>query len=320
MTLEGEKPQDDAFASAFAAAAETGGALPSEGAPLPVVETPPAGETPPAVETPPAPTAAETPPAVETPPAGETPPTAETPPAPAAAETPPAPEAPPSVADDVVARLADVLKNNQPAPAPAAEASAAPAAEIPPVYNPQELQVLTDYEKNWPDVAQAETLRRRAEYQDLLKFVFEQVVEYTKPQFEQLRQIGNQLHMTELRGAVPDYSENLETEVAGWIDTQPAYLQAPFKQVMQTGTSDEVADLIRRYRETSGTTPAAQAPPSAAPAPAPKAPPKTELSNAAKQAAESLAPVGTDRTSVPQGEDPQDFTAAFRKYAAEMPG
>jgi hypothetical protein len=84
------------------------------------------------------------------------------------------------------------------------------------------------------------------------------------------------------------------------------------KQVMQSGTSDEVADLIGRYRAATGQ----QATP--APAAKPKAPAatKTELSSAAKQAAEALAPVSGERSAVPQGEDPMDFKTAFQKYAA----
>lgn len=176
--------------------------------------------------------------------------------------------------------------------------------------------MLADYEKNWPDVAQAESLKRRAEYHDLMKFVFGEVAKYTQPLFDQMRMVGNTLHVGELKQAVPDYSEALEADVANWIGTQPAYLQGAMKQVMQQGTSDEVADLIGRYRAATGTAPAPAAPAAQAPA-APAKPAQTELSSAAKQAAESLAPVSGDRSQVPQGEDPLDFQTAFARYAAE---
>ena len=188
------------------------------------------------------------------------------------------------------------------------------------------MAALSDYEKNWPDVAAAEQLKRRAEYHDLLKFVFGEVHKRYGPLEEQLRAVGNTMHLAELTSKVPDYTEDLETQVATWIDTQPAYLQAAYKQVMQVGTSDEVADLIGRYRAATGAAPAPNrqapgnaAPAAAAPAPAaPAAPAKTELSSAAKQAAASLAPVGGDRSQVPAGEDPGDFNSAFAKYAATM--
>ena len=178
------------------------------------------------------------------------------------------------------------------------------------------MEVLADYQKNWPDVAAAETLKRRGEYAELISFVFKEVHKYVQPHLDQIGALGNLAHEQQLRAVVPDYNENLEAEVSKWVDQQPAYLQGAMKQVMQSGTSEEVADLIGRYRAASG---AQQAP---APAPAagvPKAPaaaPTTELSSAAKQAAESLAPVSGDRSAVPQGEDPMDFASAFQKYAA----
>ncbi len=299
---------DVSYSDAFAAAAADDSDLPPKAPDPAPAETPPA-ETPPA-ETPPAETPpAETPPA-ETPPA-ETPP-AETPPAETLpAETPPVAPTPTS-AEDVVARLAEALKQQQPAPT---ETAPAPA-EAAPVYSTDELEVLTEYEKNWPDVARAEGLRRRAEYQDLMKFMFTEVESYVKPIFAQLGTMSNTLHMGELKQAVPDYSETLESDVVKWIDTQPAYLQTGMKQVMQTGTSDEVADLIGRYRGAVAPPPAPAAP-AATPAAVTPTPSKTELSSAAIQAAASLAPVSSDRSQVPAGEDSQDFNAAFARYAAE---
>lgn len=180
--------------------------------------------------------------------------------------------------------------------------------------------VLSDYEKNWPDVAQAEQLKRRAEYHDLLSYIFSEVHKFVSPKFEQLSAIGNAVHLGELKAAVPDYDPTLETKVAEWVDTQPSYLQAAYKQVMETGTSEEVADLIGRYRAATGSAPAAPAVPAAPAAPAKTAPAgkKTELSSAAKQAAESLAPVSGDRTQAPAGQDPQDFKSAFEQYASTM--
>jgi hypothetical protein len=180
--------------------------------------------------------------------------------------------------------------------------------------------VLTDYEKNWPDVAQAEALKRRGEYHDLMKYVFTEVHSFLQPHLAQIAAMGNAVHENELRQALPDYSADEEPAVAAWVETQPSYLQAGMKQVMQSGTSEEVVDLIGRYRAATGKAPAQAAasdgaPP--APAPAPVAPAKTELSNLAKQAAESLAPVSSDRTQVPAGEDPGDFNSAFARYASE---
>ncbi len=185
------------------------------------------------------------------------------------------------------------------------------------MYNDQELALLAEYEKNWPEVAAAETLRRRAEYQDIFKFVFTEVAGYVQPLFDQMKLVGNTIHEQQLQQLVPDYSASEEEAVAAWVETQPSYLQAGMKQVMKSGTSDEVADLIGRYRVATGTKA-----PTSTPTPAPTAtkvpepPAKTELSSVAKQAAESLAPVSSERSAVPQGEETQDFETAFAKFAA----
>lgn len=316
---------DDAFASAFDAAAnEDAGAAPTP-TPTPGAD---AGDA----ATPAAPDAAAGGDAAGTPDggegtpaggddkgAGDTPTPAD---AGAAPQDPPAdagsqPAAAPTP-QDIVAQLTEALKGAQPAQPTQPAQPAQPAAEQPqePIYNDQELAVLADYEKNWPDVAAAEALKRRAEYHDLLTFTFKTIRDWMQPRLETIDALSNMAHEQQLKTAVPDYTPDLESQVAAWVDTQPAYLQAGMKQVMQSGTSEEVADLIGRYRAATGTQPASAAAP-ATPAPkVPAAAPKTELSSAAKQAAESLAPVSGDRTAVPQGEDPLDYETAFQKYAA----
>jgi hypothetical protein len=329
-------PKDDsAYADAFAAAA----AEPAPAAAEPPAATPPAAEPapaaaaePPAAATPPAATPpAATPPAEPAPAAGAEPPAGTPPVAPKAGETPPAEPAPAAApaaaappaapsAEDIVKGLTDALK----APGTPAAPGAPAAQETPqaPIFTEAEQAQLVAYEKDWPDVAAAEALRRKGEYHDLLGYVFKEVHAYYAPQIDALRAIQNRLHTQEVNSLVPDYSEDLEKNVATWVDSQPSYLQAPMKQVMQTGTSDEIADLIGRYREATGSAPApkpaAPAAGAAAPAPAAAAPPKTELSSAAKQAAESLAPVSTERSAVPQGDDPGDYDSNFAKYAAEL--
>jgi hypothetical protein len=304
---------DNAFADAFA---NSDGGLPSldpaPAAPAPAPAAAPASE--PAAPTPPAAPAA---PAAGDPPA----PAAPTPPAAPAAPDPNAPKTP--TAEEIVAGIAEALKGQ---PAPAAPAAPA-AAEAPPLYTPEEQTAISEYEKNWPDVAQAETLKRRAEYSDLLKYVFGQVQSQLAPLQQQLGQVGNTLHLGEVKALVPDYNENLEADVGKWVEEQPTYLQSAYKQVMQQGTSEEVADLIGRYRAATGTAapaptpaptpaPAGTAPAAAPAAAAPAAKTGTELSQAAKQAVASLAPVGSERTQAPAGEDPQDYSSAFARYAA----
>ena len=110
-------------------------------------------------------------------------------PAPEPAPEPVAEEPAPAKAEDqdLLNRLAGLLKKapvaeEQPAP------TAAPAApEEPVIYSPEEEKFLQDYEKDWPDVAKAEQLRRRAEYRELMKYAFSEVAKTLHPLMEQVR-------------------------------------------------------------------------------------------------------------------------------------
>jgi hypothetical protein len=306
--LENPPSFEDAFAAAMADGGDAVGAPAADPAPAA------ADPAPAAAPAEPAPAAAEPAPAAA-PAEG----------APAAPAAEPAPAEPAPAAQPTAAEIARAL-SEQLGTAPAPQQQQAPAGA--PAYTPDEQKLLTDYESNWPDVAKAESLKRRTEYHDLLAYVFAEVGKFVSPVMDQVRNMGNTMHTGELKALVPDYSANLEADVAGWVDTQPNYLQAGMKAVMQGGTSDEVADLIRRYRAATGAAPAAAPAAPAAPAPGAPAPkaakapavPKTELSEAAKQAVVSLAPVGSERSQVPVGEDLQDFDSAFAKYAATMTG
>jgi hypothetical protein len=81
--------------------------------------------------------------------------------------------------------------------------------------------------------------------------------------------------------------------------------------VIEKGTAEEIGDLVGRYREVTGKKPAGAQDD-------PNPPVDTELSGAAKQAAEALAPVGSKRTAVQSSEDATDFDAAWAKFADQQ--
>lgn len=214
--------------------------------------------------------------------------------------------------DALLARLAALVKEppKEAAPAPAPAAEAAPAET--PMFSADEEKFLAEYEKDWPDVAKAESLRRRAEYRQLLGYVFEQVQSHYKPYIEMVSQLSDHVQLQQLQTAVPDYND-VRTQVVDWVDKQPTYLQVAYKHVINNGTADEVTDLINRFKTETGVSPAAQA------APAPVARKQaTELPPAAKQAAAALAPVSSKRTAVTAQPELSNFDDAFAAFAAKM--
>lgn len=209
--------------------------------------------------------------------------------------------------DDILARFAELVQKQakQPEPEPAKTApEEEPKADI---YSEEERNLLTEYEKDWPDVSKAETLKRRGEYNDIVAYVFEQIGAQMRPLMETVEALSTQTHLTQLHERVEDY-DDVRENVLSWVEEQPAYLQAAYKQVIHQGTVDEVTDLIDRYRRDTGT---AQA------APAPRKQ-ETELPSATKQAAASLAPVSSKRSAIAQPDDPNDFASAFEKFAEKL--
>tara|TARA_R110000868_G_scaffold19150_2_gene82777 strand:+ start:2239 stop:3117 length:879 start_codon:yes stop_codon:yes gene_type:complete len=228
-----------------------------------------------------------------------------------AEEVEPEPEPAPqgSIEDEsMLRRLADLVKQ-APEPAPQQQyAQPEPAAPAP--YTPEEQKFLETYEKDWPDVAKAESLRRRSEYQQLVGYVFQEVAKVLQPQMETVRTLSEQTHLQHLQSAVGDY-DDIRDRVIDWANNQPTYLQAAYQRVIQQGTVDEVTDLISRYRQETGSSQTTRA----KPAPTRR---EAELPTIAKQAAQSLAPVSSKRSAVIAGDDPNDFESAFATYASKL--
>lgn len=154
---------------------------------------------------------------------------------------------------------------------------------------------------------------RRAEYKELMDYIFAQVLDYVKPIHETAEVLAERTFRSELNSTVPDYSDNLREQVIEWAKTQPAYLQPGYNYVITQGTVDEVKDLIDRYRAATG-----QAAAPAAASSQPKPGTGNELSEQAKQAAAALAPVDSKRSGVQAPSDPTNFEDAWKRAAAEL--
>lgn len=200
--------------------------------------------------------------------------------------------------------------------APAAEPPA-PAPAEPPVYTAEEQAAIEKYRTDWPDIAAGEALARRAEYRQIVSYVFEQVRKELEPiqQFAQRQQGRTQYD--DIVDLVPDYDDVRDRTLA-WVETQPDYLKAAFKQVAASGTPADVADLIARFKKETGygAAPAAAPTPAATPVPAAPTPASTAaLPPAAAAAVKSLRVVKSGRSEPAPGSDPNDFDGAFAAFA-----
>lgn len=230
-------------------------------------------------------------------------------PAPAVAQEPaPQPQAQPQQPqnlDQAFERLAAALeaRNQQPSPQQRQQPQA------PALFNNDELTHLAGFYQDWPEVARAVELANRATVHQVTSHVFNEFARVIGPKLKLLDTLAHEYQYDTLTKKIPDY-DTVTDRVAAWVQTQPAYLQQAYTGVMTNGTSEEVADLVARYKAATGNTgPAPQ------PTPTPQTPPVTPpLSPAAIKAAARLAPVSGKRTGPTQGE-PTSFEDAFAHFA-----
>lgn len=276
-------PEDsnDAFSAAFDEATENDGPKPGE----PPADEPPADELP-----------ADEPPADE-PPAGEPPaPPIEEPPAP-----PANPDSDPNSATweqryktlqgmfkAEVAREVSQQLNNRKADEPPADK--AMPADTPEADEDEDEQALNEAMQDFPQLMRAvnglvkkEVDRVRAEYAPVVNTVASD---------------ARERHFAAIRSAHGDFDE-VKGRLADWVNEQPAYLQPGYKAVLSGGTTEDVIDLVSRYKQQKGVR---------APEPTPTQPNDTSRRQA--EAAEVVRTRGAPL--IPRGEpDKDDYDAAF---------
>lgn len=316
MTTTPDTPPVDDFADAFASlqAAEN---------PVAKVETPvPAPATP-------ATPVAETPAPAGDPPAPADPAAPADPDAPVEAAKPaPAAPAEPDLAAQLAAVRAELAEARKAPVAPVETPKPAPAVETPappPIYTTDEQATLTKYQEDWPDVVKGEALTRRAEYQGLINHVFESLRPTIEALQESAQRNSSRTQYSDLVALVPDYQQVRDPTLA-WIETQPGFLKAAYKEVAANGSAEDVAHLIDRFKkETNYVAPVATDPPAATDTPAATTPAgvrtvpaaRAALPAAAAAAATSLKVVKSSRTEPVTAPDPNDFDAAFAEFSSK---
>lgn len=205
--------------------------------------------------------------------------------------------------DDLVRRLAGMIKKAEPVGAVKSETTVEPQSP----FTSEEAEFLDTYTKDYGDIARAEALIRRAEYQTVVGYIFQEVSKELQPLMQMVRTLSERTHLGDLQQVVPDYND-LRTQVIDWAGKQPAYLQPAYNYVIQHGTVDEVKDLIERFKQSTGIQVV----------PAVTAKKETELAPVARQAAAALAPVSSKRSAVVTTPGPDDFDSAFVEAARTL--
>jgi hypothetical protein len=183
--------------------------------------------------------------------------------------------------------------------------------------NEKEGAVLENFRKEWPEVAEAMSTQLQIDIYNTVQYVFAQMKKEYGPRFERLDAVadvvGEMITINDLRSRNSDYDTE-HGNVVQWVDSLKGFQKKAAKDVLESGTPEDVTELFAEYRKANPKAPALVAGTDTTPAKAPQAPKgKTELSAAAKKAANALSVVDSKRTSATTTVDPDDFDAAWRE-------
>lgn len=180
------------------------------------------------------------------------------------------------------------------------------------LYTPEELTTLETFEKDWPDAAKALQLIMRGATTVQRAQTMEQMAATLAPALQNMQTVQFDHQLNSLRQVIPDYDSIREPAIQ-WATTDksiPTPLRNTFKNVIEQGEPSDVKWLVDSWRTATGKSV------SSTPSPVAAAKPANELSEAAKQAAASLAPVVSKRTAVVSSATPVDFDGAFEHFTA----
>jgi hypothetical protein len=190
-------------------------------------------------------------------------------------------------------------------PVKTAEQLAAEQAAQQPLYTKDEQALLDAHREQWGVVSKGEELIRRAEYQFLVKHIFEQIDSKYGPVRDYIESRTPRDQLTDIKGLVPDY-EKVRDAAIEWAGKQPSIVKSAYDRVIKEGSAAEVAEMIESYRK-------ATAQPAAATPALTVVPAKTPEQIAAVAA---LKPVQSNRTEPATPLDPSNFDDSFREFAS----
>lgn len=175
-----------------------------------------------------------------------------------------------------------------------------------PVLSDEHQTALKKFREEWPDVAEAQDLIMKhnvalieAQHARALQATIKQIYEHVDPA---LAMAHKSAHLTFKETIVTAHSdfEKVAPQLKPWIDKQPGYLQKGMLEVYNSGTAEEIIDLVKRFKDANDVKPEV---PNSQPT----------VSTNVKSKADSLAPVAPGRRPAvsTKGSDPNDFDSAF---------
>lgn len=234
---------------------------------------------------------------------------------------PPVEQKPDAAKPDPMAQLTDAVKALGDRMPPAKAEAAPPADDKPGKFEPPALELtaeqkksLEEFDKDWSDVSAAVKVREQValhametKFAATLNAVLQNLYTELAPVLQTHVTSAVDSHFSAIKKAHPDYDQVVDL-MPEWIGKQPKYLKDTYQRVYESGNAEEMTDLTSRFKEATGRATPQQ--PSGNQPSNPKAP-------LDKTKADSLAPVGGQRTTPqPRGVDLNDFDGAFDEAVA----
>jgi len=187
-----------------------------------------------------------------------------------------------------------------------------PPVDAPPLYAKDEQDFLTQYAKDWPDVARGEALTRRAEYQQLVSHVFSEIQRVWGPLVQQGAQaaetVADSTTLQAIREVHKDYDDPMYEAVVEYANGLSGMPKRVALATIEEGEVSDVIDLISEYKRAKGLDKPKVVAGTGVPTSATSV---TELPAAAKKAAKALGVVDSKRTATSTATDPNDFDSAW---------
>jgi hypothetical protein len=199
-------------------------------------------------------------------------------------------------------------KSNEPSkPEPGAEVKEIDLNDISDLLTDEEKEILKEHDDDYDSISKAESIRRNATAKKLLQVVdsrFAIVGEALKSIIAEVQKGSDEKHFSAIEAAHKDY-KTLRSDIKAWIGIQPKYLQAGLNEAYSAGSSEEVIDLITRFKKETGRI-------------KPQATDTKETDAETERRKKSLSSVSDTRSPInAEGEKPaaSDFVNAFKEAA-----
>lgn len=114
-------------------------------------------------------------------------------------------------------------------------------------------EVLKDFLEEFPDLVKPlSVLIDRKAKEQAESLINDKLGEFTPIKATVEKQMADN-HFKAISDAHPDWQELVQAgSVQSWIESQPMYMQEPLNKVYRMGSTDEVIDLLTRFKQSNG--------------------------------------------------------------------